>query len=222
MARSTLSTYKWKRLAEEALRNSLRLHMDSMLLHEYESYPSAFQLSVLALEELSKAKMVSHYYYASITNDGFPDSQFEQDWLKLLYSHADKQWAFVARDMFDYSPKFVRFIQAKALDLKKQQATYVGLERVGKRINVEGRLSIPDRIKAKDSKQLITFLNDEYLAIYDTVCEASEYFGIQQVDDVLNPGQHQFVFAWPYKSGLRGRHFLKQHLASGSHGKVTS
>lgn len=214
MARATLSKYKWKRLAEEALRNALRLHMDSMLLHEYESYPSAFQLSVLALEELSKAKMVSHYYYSSITNEGFPDAAFEQEWLSILYSHVDKQFALVARDMFDYSPKFVQFIREKGLDMKKQRATYVGLERLGRRVNVAGRISTPDRVKAKDSKQLITFLNDEFLAIYNTICVACDYFGIPEVDAVLDPDKHQFVFAWPHRSGLRGRHFLKHHLST--------
>lgn len=209
--RSTLSPYKFKRLAKESLRNSLRLHMDSMLLHINGSYPSAFQLAVLTLEELSKAKWVSQYYYSSITNEGFPDAEFEQVWLSLLYSHMQKQYAFVARDIFDYSPKFVHFIQTKALDLKKQQATYVGLGRVGKKIDVTGRISTPDRIKEKDSKQLITLLNDEYLEIYGKVCSDDGYFGIEEVDAVINPDEHQFLFAWPHKSSLKGHRFLKQH-----------
>jgi AbiV family abortive infection protein len=184
--------------------------MDSMLLHDYESYPSAFQLSVLALEELAKAKMVSHYYYSSITNDGFPDRDFEQEFLRLLYSHADKQLAFIAQDMFLYSPKFVRFIQGKRLDEKKQQATYVGLEKRGKKVDVASRISTPERIGQKDAKQLITFLNDEFLAIY----EHGDYFGVTDADAVLHPDDHPFIWAWPHRSGLRGRHFLKQHTAN--------
>jgi len=181
--------------------------MDSMLLHDCESYPSAFQLSVLALEELAKAKMVSHYYYSSITNEGFARADFEQRFLQLLYSHADKQFAFIGRDIYFYSPKFVRFIQEKHLDEKKQQATYVGLTKRGKRIDVAGRISTPERIKAKDSKQLITFLNDEFLWIHDH----GDYFGIVEADVMVHPDDHPFIWAWPHRSGLRGRHFIKQH-----------
>lgn len=51
-----LSKYKFRKIAEESLKNALRLHTDSTLLFYHGSFPSAFQLSVLALEELAKAK----------------------------------------------------------------------------------------------------------------------------------------------------------------------
>jgi AbiV family abortive infection protein len=88
--RTGLSPYKYKRLAEESLRNALRLHCDSILLFISGSFPSAFQLSVLALEELAKAKWVDHVFYSSVTNEGLPDAQSEQEWLSLLYSHPKK------------------------------------------------------------------------------------------------------------------------------------
>ncbi|MEZ0208689.1 MAG: AbiV family abortive infection protein [Candidatus Paceibacterota bacterium] len=123
-----LSVYKFKRLAVESLKNTLRLHADSIYLFKSGSYPSAFQLAVLALEELSKAQWVEHYYYSSLTNEGFPNIEFEQEWLSLLYSHPKKQYNFVARDLFNLSPKLDRFIKIKKLEEKKQQAVYVGLE----------------------------------------------------------------------------------------------
>ena len=101
----TLSNFKWKRLATESLINALRLHRDAIFLFNAGSYPSAYQLSVLCLEEFSKAKLVEHYYWSSITNTGFPDAEFEQGWLKLLYMHSEKQHAFVARNMFEYPPR---------------------------------------------------------------------------------------------------------------------
>ena len=63
-----LSKYKFKKIAEESLRNALRLHEDSILLYKNSSYPSSFQLSVLSLEEFAKAKWVDYYYYSTITN----------------------------------------------------------------------------------------------------------------------------------------------------------
>ena len=110
-----LSKYKFKRLAIESLKNAIRLHLDSISLFELGSYPSAFQLSVLALEEFSKAKWLEHYIYSSETNVGYPDKEFEQDWLKLLYSHPEKQWAFIARDLTDFSPKFSESIEDRKL-----------------------------------------------------------------------------------------------------------
>lgn len=56
----TLTPYKLKRITTETLRNALRLHADALLLYSYNSYPSAFQLSILSLEELAKAKSVAH------------------------------------------------------------------------------------------------------------------------------------------------------------------
>ncbi len=203
--RTTLSRYKFKRIAKESLRNSLRLHGDAMLLYEKRSYPSAFQLAVLALEELAKAKWVSHYYYTSITNEGFPGAEFEQEWLTLLYSHTEKQFAFVGREIFDYSPKLVRFIESNQLERKKQQSIYVGLDRSRRKINVTSRISTPERIKQKDAKQLISLVNNEYLDIFETISSYDEYFGIEEVDEIIDTDKHQFVFAWPHKTGFKSR-----------------
>ena len=201
--RTTLSRYKFKRLARESLRNSLRLHSDAILLYENSSYPSAFQLAVLALEELAKAKWVSHYCYTSITNEGFSDADFEQPWLALLYSHTEKQYAFLAREVFDYSPKLVKFVKSKKLELKKQQSIYVSLDRMKNKIDVTGRISIPERIKDKN----------EFLEIFNSVFINVECFGVEEVDSVINSEEHQFLFTWPHKTGLKSRHFLKQHIA---------
>ncbi|MDP1645779.1 MAG: AbiV family abortive infection protein [Thiobacillus sp.] len=201
-----LSSYKYKRIAEESLRNALRLHGDSVQLFNARSCPSAFLLSVLALEEFAKAKWVDHYYYSSVTNEGFPDYEFEQKWLSLLYSHPEKQFAFVARDIFDFSPKLVRFIQNKNLERKKQQAVYIELERIGKSVDTTGRISIPSRIKKLDAKQIISLVNQEF-------AQNDMYFGIPELDTVIDVQEHQFIFDWPHRSGLKGRHFRKQHTA---------
>ena len=78
-----ISKYKLNKIATESLRNTIRLHFDSVLLYENGSYPSALQLSVLALEEFSKANWVDHYIWTSETNEGYLDAESEQEWLKL-------------------------------------------------------------------------------------------------------------------------------------------
>jgi hypothetical protein len=91
------------------------------------------------LEEFAKAKWVEHCYYSSVTNSGFPGAVTEQGWLKLLYIHLEKQYAFVARDMFEYPPALVDFLKIGKLERRKQQAVYVGLERGRKNVDYRGK-----------------------------------------------------------------------------------
>ena len=149
----------------------------------------------------------------SVTNEGFPDYEFEQKWLSLLYSHPEKQFAFVARDLFDFSPKLVRFIENKNLERKKQQAVYVGLEKAGKSVDTTSRISVPTRIKELDAKQIISLVNQEFVDVFNLITRNDTYFGIAELDAVIDAKEHQFVFAWPHRSGLKGRHFMKQHIA---------
>lgn len=103
--------------------------------------------SVLALEELSKSYWVEHYYYSSITNSGFPDKEFEQEWLNLLYFHPRKQKAFFGWGLSrDYSSKFIKMVENGELELKKQKATYVGLRKHRRVIDVNGKVSLPTQI----------------------------------------------------------------------------
>ncbi len=160
-----VSQYKLIRIAVESLRNSLRLHFDSILLFKNGSFPSAFQLSVLSLEEFAKAKWVEHYVWSSLTNSGYPNEKFEQEWLQLLYRHPEKQRAFMAREIFDYSPKFAEFIKSRKLEEKKQNATYVGLSKLKGKVDTSSRVSTPTRVKEKDASQLISLMNNEFLAV---------------------------------------------------------
>lgn len=210
-----LSKYKFKKIAEESLRNALRLHADSILLYKNGSFPSAFQLSVLALEEFAKAKWVDHYYYSIITNHGFPNKsdteyeeyiQFEQDWLKLLYLHPKKQFAFIAREIFNYAPKFVSKIEEKKLEIQKQQAIYVGLDRSKGKIDTSSRISVPTKkIKETTAKQMISLLNYEFLEVHDLNVKNDGYWGIWEMDSIINEKNYPVLFSWPYKTGLKSR-----------------
>jgi AbiV family abortive infection protein len=205
-----LSEYKFKKIASAALKNSIRLHKDSIILYKSSSYPSAFQLSVLAMEELAKAKWVEHYYTSSIYNDGFPDEKFEQEWLNLLYFHPEKQFAFVGREVTDYSPKFVEAIKSKELELKKQQATYVGLSRQKRKVDVDGRISIPEKqISQNSAKQMISLINNELMQIHNVCVQSDGYFDIWEMNLIINENEHPIIFRWPYKTGLKSRKWNK-------------
>lgn len=79
MNKDGISKYKLNKIATEALRNAIRLHFDAILLYENGSFPSALQLSILSLEELSKADWVNHYIWTSETNEGYPDVYSERE-----------------------------------------------------------------------------------------------------------------------------------------------
>jgi len=211
-----LSRYKWKKLGVESLRNALRLHQDSISLFHLESFPSAFQLSVLALEEFAKAKWVEHYYYSCITNDGFPDVEFEQNWLKLLYIHSEKQFGFVARNMFEYSPKLVDAMRRGELERRKQQAVYVGFDRDKKTIMTEGRISLPSKIKFNDAKRMISWINAEFMLARRLLKFHESYFGIEAMDEILLSAAADCLEKWPFQSRMRTRSHLRSHI-----GRVT-
>jgi AbiV family abortive infection protein len=205
--RTTLSPRKYKQLALESLRNSLRLLKDAMALYEIGSYPTSFQLSILAIEEYAKAKWVDHVYYTSITNNGLPDVVSEQEWLRILYSHTEKQSAFFWWEKFSFSPRLQKAISTGELDRSKQNATYVGLPKRGKQIDVNARVSLPSSFKRNDAKRMISLLAKEIRDTYKIIDRHDTSFGIEELDEVLTSHEAMFVFSWAHSSGLKSNRY---------------
>lgn len=209
--REKLSIYKFKKIATESLKNGIRLHRDSILLYKNSSFATALQLSILAIEEIAKAHWVEHYYYTSITNNGFPEKDFEQQWLKQLYLHLKKQHAFFAKDSFDYSPEFLETIKIGNLENLKQKATYVGLAKNNRGINVNSRISSPNQIKQNDAKKYISIVNDTFFEIW----KYNSYmhpFSIEEMNNLFGRELRILIHSWKYKSGIkRNRFFTKAY-----------
>ncbi len=202
-----LSKYKFRRIATESFKNGLRLHFDSIKLFKTDSYPSSLMLAIIALEEFSKSNWVEHYYWSSITGS-FPDVEFEQEWLKLLYKHPKKQKAFLGwGDAFEYSPRFIKSIENNELEILKQKATYVGLNRIKGKVDVKSRISIPQKTNQSEPKKIIS-LNNNYLL---EICERKKiqeiYFDIEEKDDLITDELYEKLKKWKYKSGLRSNKF---------------
>jgi AbiV family abortive infection protein len=208
--RKTLSAYKFKKLAWESLYNGIRLHEDSLLLFANGSFPSALQLSILAMEEIAKAKWIDHVYYSSITNCGLPDPddeeqvRQEQKWLQMLYYHPRKQYAFIGQEIFKYSPRFVDYIKNKGLEELKQKATYVGLSKKGKNIDVNSRINSPLNTSLKEVIKIVSLVNDELIEMCNLNNKNEGYFGINELDVLLDKDLSkrlsQFVFTSKLKS----------------------
>ena len=209
--RTTLSARKYKQLALESLRNSLRLLKDAIALYKIGSYPTAFQLAVLSMEEYAKSKWVDHVYYTSITNTGLPCEADEQSWLSLLYSHPGKQQAFLGREYFEFSPNLLSAATDGRLERRKQAATYVGLPKRGKQVDVNARVSLPSSVTQADAKQMISVVAREIKDVYKFVEQNDQYFGIESLDEVVTSHEAMFVFAWPHTSGLKSRRYRTLH-----------
>ncbi len=182
-----------------------------MSLYEISSYPSAFQLAVLSMEEYAKARWVDHIYEESMTNTGLPCEELEQHLLNLMYSHTEKHGAFLGREYFEFSPNLLRAAKEGHLERKKQAATYVGLPKTRKRVNVNARVSLPSSIKQADAKQMISVVAREIKDVYKLIGRNDHYFGLESLNDVVTSHEAMFVFAWRHKSGLKSPRFRPLH-----------
>jgi AbiV family abortive infection protein len=204
-----ISIQKLQKIATLSLKNSLRLHFDSILLFENESYPSSFQLSVLALEEFGKSKAVEDYIWKATTHGSKPDLTYEKKFIEKLYYHPWKQFASIGGQPYDFSSKYADFIQTKGLEDKKQKAIYVGFEKVKGKVNLNSKISFPDRIKLKDAKQQISLLNDIYKEIVFLIKHQGMYFDKQQMDKVLDEVTKQKIDKWIFSSSIK---FKKKYI----------
>jgi hypothetical protein len=126
--------------------------------------------------------------------------------------HSEKQYAFVARDVFEYPPSLVEFIQSGKLERRKQQAVYVGLERSRKHIDVESRLSLPGSIRQRETKQLISWINSEFVFISKSLAFHESYFGITEMDEVMQSKAADVILRWPHQSRTRSlKHRFAHH-----------
>ncbi|WP_418502413.1 AbiV family abortive infection protein [Flagellimonas sp.] len=206
---------KFEKFSTEALKNSLRLHFDSILLYKNDSFASAFHISVLALEEIAKSDWIDHYVHTSITNHGLPepDGDFEQEWIKLLYQHSKKQFAFINQQFHFLDESFYDFLKSGKLESKKQKSIYVGLKRNRGAIDTKSKISSPNQIKSIDAKKIIS-LNNQVL-VNECVRNINDgfYYGPLEKFDLMNPElMKKLMEIWPYKSrSIEKRKIIKNN-----------
>jgi len=207
--KKNISFYKLERLAELSLKNAIRLHFDSILLYKNKSYPSAFQLSVLALEELGKAKELEVYYFHS-KDTGPMELKEEEKYLGLYFSHQWKQKAFLARELFDFSPAYVKLIEGKKLESKKQKATYVGLKLNKGKVDFSSRIQTPFSFSSKDAKQQISLINDALLDMCNVNMQEDGVFWIEGMNDIIDNNLYRRLkHNWKFRSQLKSRRWYR-------------
>lgn len=191
-----------------SFKNALRLHKDSILLYKNGSFPSAFQLSVLAQEEIGKTFFLEdhcfHAYEFGYSVDQI--ESFKLTW-KVILSHRSKQGCF---DHHNFKDNFLKEILAKqklnnkkTLEEDKQNATYVGLPLKKKSLNFNGKIIIPEKIiNKKRAFQQITKVNDFLIDLCEGYCRGFYMVDTPYLSDFLTIG-----LAFQLKNSWSKKHF---------------
>jgi AbiV family abortive infection protein len=181
-----VSLNKVDKMAGLAFENGLRLHFDSILLFENKSYPSAYFLSVLAIEEIGKAFLITDFLWHSRV-DGRMEKEWEQKFLELIYFHTVKQSSFAYN--FD-SPiatnRFFKSLYKGESEILKQNSVYVGLARNKRKVNLKSRINNPLKIDQTKAQKQITNVNDCLLEFTLGVIEQVYSVDSSCIENLLN------------------------------------
>ena len=157
MTEKGINLKKVEKMACLALQNGIRLHEDSMLMFHNKRFPSAYFLSILAIEEIGKYFILEGFYSHSRI-DGRVGVKFEKDWLRMIYMHQVKQGNFEHILNGDSKSRYF-----KEYEKNKQNAVYVGLSRYKGKINLKGKIINPLNVTMLKAKKQITYLNDRII-----------------------------------------------------------
>jgi len=163
------------KMAELSFVNAQRLHFDSIYLFRNKSYPSAFFLSVLAQEEMGKFFLLDDFVWHSRIDGRYPED-LEVELVSQIFSHPIKQKQFILKSgaAIDNSllyKNFVRDVFSNSLEIKKQNAIYVGLPKNKGKLNIKGKIINPSSVTKEKAEKQITIINDNFLDfIYGVYC----------------------------------------------------
>lgn len=172
--------------------NSIHLHKTSLELFNNENYGLAYYLSVISLEEMGKAFMLSDFLWNSRMNgryNSYQDkditkelktSDYEEYSLREIFSkHRSKQKAFIQNGHSDFYTflgnqrsknkvkisKIVQDVLSGKLEEKKLNSIYVGLPKInGRIIYKQGKTINPLSWPMNETLILIKRVHNEILS----------------------------------------------------------
>jgi AbiV family abortive infection protein len=181
-----ISLNKVDKMAGLSFENGLRLHFDSILLFENKSYPSAYFLSVLAIEEIGKAFLIEDFLWHSLC-DGRMEKEWEEKFLERIYFHTAKQNSFAYTfDSPIATSRFFKLLYKGELEIFKQNSVYVGLARNKRKVNLKSRINNPLKIDQTKAQKQITNVNDCLLEFTLGVIEQVYSVDSSCIENLLN------------------------------------
>ncbi len=213
-----ISIKKIEKLTGVIFKNAIRLHIDSIYLFFKKSLSSAFQLSILSQEEIGKTLFLEEVVYQARPNhdDEIDEPEYEKMINNIFLSHTRKQQWFSSRAAEDMRfffknkkfPKFVQEINNGILEIKKQNATYVGLNKKGNVIDWKSRIIIP-KITEKETKKHISRVNDFIVNLAEGCRRGTHSVDTDSVDAILTVRlARELEQLWPYKSLFKARELI--------------
>ncbi len=176
---------KMDRMGVLSFQNALRLHQDSILLFRKKRFPSAYTLSVLALEEVGKYFMLEDFVWHSRI-DGRLEPNQEEEVIRLIYNHRRKQNMFALHiDLPPFAKRAIKDIYDGRIEKMKQDSIYVGLPRRGRKLDLKGKITNPSRVSQRQAKHQITLVNDFIICLAAGVLKGFYIVDIWDLEDVL-------------------------------------
>ena len=168
-----------------AFKNALRLHFDSILLFDNDSYPSAYFLSILALEELGKVTMLDNFVWHSRI-DRRRNAKEEQQSIDRVFQHQLKQKVFATDAEWFVPKKILENFRDGKIEVMKQNAVYVGLTRKNRKADLNGKVISPYDVGMQKARRQITVVNDFLVDL--TLGTIKQVYGIdtEEVQSMLN------------------------------------
>ena len=201
--------------------NCLRLHLDSIVMFKNKSFPTAYYLSIISLEELGKIFILADFLYNSRANGRYNEYQdpemlkifganFEEGYFKqTVYNHQSKQYSFVRTFDSDYKPsnKYYKDISKGLIEPKKQNSLYVGLKRNKNKIDMNSRIINPNKISVSFVFNQIELMHKSILELI--ICVSKDFWTTDSdhLDEYLN---EQMYYDLKTKWTVKKKSFLKR------------
>lgn len=197
---SSINLNKVDKMCLLSFQNSINLHIDSIHLFEIDSFGSSFYLSCISAEELGKFFILSDFLYHTRTTGRYNDNKDEEIikifgkdveegyFRKLVYNHIAKQKkiAEMTWSLFSISSKYFDNIFEGDLELQKQNSLYVGLQRIGKKINLKSKINNPNTFNKNSTKSQITRMHQLFLELIISLAKEQWITDSHMTDDFIN------------------------------------
>lgn len=168
-----------------SFKNGLRLHFDSSILLKEKSFPSCVILSVLSMEEFGKYFSLSAYVFYTGINDT-RDLKYEEDYLKSLYNHINKQMVIFGRDGFAPYSDGIEKVKNRFYERIKQKSAYVGFQRNGKNLLYEKGFENPFDVSEDTAKEQFNFINNSLIEMIENFKKGIIMMDEEEINDLLN------------------------------------
>lgn len=183
-----------------SFQNSINLHFDSIYLYKIGSFGSSFYLSCISAEELGKLFILSDFLYHTRIEGSYNDYKDEElikifgkdveegYFRKLVYNHIAKQKkiAEMTWSLFTISSKYFDNVFNGDLEIRKQNSIYVGLQRLGRKINLKSKINNPNTFNENSTKSQITQMHQLFLELTISVTTDQWTTDSFMTDDFIN------------------------------------